>query len=124
MITPSFWDDNKRFAQGLEKDDAVKAALDLPWSNGHVEGQINRLKLIKRQSMVEPVSICCVNEFCIESGRLSHVHPHRPPPIRKRRIDFLIKSQVLLQKSGRNYRNWGSAPDPEVFLKTALGHRH
>ena len=27
---------------------AVKAALMLPWSNGPVEGHINRLKLIKR----------------------------------------------------------------------------
>lgn len=38
------------FAQGLKQDySAVKAALTLPWSNGQVEGQINRLKLIKRQ---------------------------------------------------------------------------
>jgi transposase len=44
-VPPEF----KRFAQGLEKDEAVKAALELPWSNGQVEGQINRLKLIKRQ---------------------------------------------------------------------------
>ena len=28
---------------------AVRAALTLPWSNGQVEGQVNRLKLIKRQ---------------------------------------------------------------------------
>ena len=28
---------------------AVLAALSLPWSNGQVEGQVNRLKLIKRQ---------------------------------------------------------------------------
>lgn len=38
------------FAQGLEQDKAaVLAALRLPWSNGQVEGQVNRLKLIKRQ---------------------------------------------------------------------------
>ncbi|WP_302466621.1 hypothetical protein [Teichococcus rhizosphaerae] len=28
--------------------DAVQAALDLPWTTSPVEGQINRLKLIKR----------------------------------------------------------------------------
>ena len=34
----------------LRRDqDAVAAALELPWSNGMVEGQIHRLKLIKRQ---------------------------------------------------------------------------
>ena len=42
--------DLSRFAEGLESDlAAVKAALSLPWSNGQVEGQVNRLKLIKRQ---------------------------------------------------------------------------
>jgi transposase len=39
-----------RFAYGLEKDlSAVCAAVDTPWSSGQVEGQINRLKMIKRQ---------------------------------------------------------------------------
>ncbi|HTS66285.1 MAG TPA: transposase, partial [Candidatus Acidoferrales bacterium] len=39
-----------RFAYGLQKDiSAVAAAVDTPWSMGQVEGQINRLKTIKRQ---------------------------------------------------------------------------
>ena len=39
-----------RFAYGLQKDiSAVSAAVDTPWSTGQVEGQINRLKMIKRQ---------------------------------------------------------------------------
>ncbi|MCZ2079926.1 MAG: transposase [Bryobacterales bacterium] len=39
-----------RFAYGLQKDSsAVAAAVDTPWSTGQVEGQINRLKMIKRQ---------------------------------------------------------------------------
>jgi transposase len=38
------------FARGLYKDQAaVCAALSEPWSNGQTEGQINRLKLLKRQ---------------------------------------------------------------------------
>ena len=38
------------FSSGLIQDlDAVRNALLLPWSNGQVEGQINRRKLIKRQ---------------------------------------------------------------------------
>ncbi len=38
------------FATGLERDiDAVREALRLPWNQGHVEGQVHRLKLIKRQ---------------------------------------------------------------------------
>ena len=39
------------FASGLNSDStAVRAALTEPWSSGQAEGQINRLKLIKRQS--------------------------------------------------------------------------
>jgi transposase len=38
------------FAKGLCTDyDAVRAAVTLPWGTGPVEGQINRLKMIKRQ---------------------------------------------------------------------------
>jgi transposase len=40
----------KSFAAGLRRDQpAVEAALTLEWSNGQVEGQVTRLKLIKRQ---------------------------------------------------------------------------
>ena len=40
----------QRFAKRLRADyDAVRAALSLSWSNGQTEGQINRLKTIKRQ---------------------------------------------------------------------------
>ena len=38
------------FANGLIKDQAaVSAAITLPWSNGQTEGQITKLKLVKRQ---------------------------------------------------------------------------
>lgn len=40
-----------RFADGLAQDyAAVFAALDIVWNNGQSEGQINRLKLLKRQT--------------------------------------------------------------------------
>ncbi len=40
----------ERFATSLRTDyAAVKTALVYPWSNGQVEGQVNRLKMIKRQ---------------------------------------------------------------------------
>jgi len=39
----------KQFAKSLRRDHAaVQAALDTAWSSGQVEGQINRLKLVKR----------------------------------------------------------------------------
>ena len=40
----------RRFAAKLKEDlSAVRAAFSSPWSNGQVEGQINRLKYLKRQ---------------------------------------------------------------------------
>ena len=40
----------RSFAEGLRGDyGAVRAALSEHWSNRQVEGQINRLKLLKRQ---------------------------------------------------------------------------
>jgi transposase len=40
----------RRFAKGLRADyAAVKAGVTLPWSQGPIEGHINRLKLLKRQ---------------------------------------------------------------------------
>jgi transposase len=40
----------QRFAKGLQEDLlAVQAAFSLAWSNGQTEGQVNRIKLVKRQ---------------------------------------------------------------------------
>jgi transposase len=40
----------RRFARGLRADySAVQAAVTLPWSQGPIEGHINRLKMLKRQ---------------------------------------------------------------------------
>jgi transposase len=42
----------QRFAKGLRDDyAAIKAGITLRWSNGPVEGQINRLKMLKRQML-------------------------------------------------------------------------
>jgi transposase len=38
------------FARGISEDlESVQAALEYEWSNGQTEGQVNRLKIIKRQ---------------------------------------------------------------------------
>jgi len=40
----------RRFAEGIRSDEeAVQAGLTLPWSQGQLEGQVNRLKMLKRQ---------------------------------------------------------------------------
>jgi transposase len=39
----------RTFARGVRQDEAaIRAAVILPYSNGQVEGQVNKLKLIKR----------------------------------------------------------------------------
>ncbi|CAJ0874006.1 hypothetical protein AMST5_02561 [freshwater sediment metagenome] len=39
----------QRFSRTLQRDiDAVRNAITEPWSNGQTEGQINRLKALKR----------------------------------------------------------------------------
>jgi len=50
QVAKSSFRDLQRFAQGLQRDkEEVLAALTFVYSNGQVEGQINKLKLIKRQ---------------------------------------------------------------------------
>ena len=40
----------KQFVSGIQRDEAaVRAALHFDWSNGQTEGQVNRLKTLKRQ---------------------------------------------------------------------------
>ena len=40
----------RQFVRGLRQDyAAVRQAFSSEWSNGQVEGQVNRLKIIKRQ---------------------------------------------------------------------------
>ncbi|GAC1552513.1 MAG: hypothetical protein NVS2B7_28510 [Herpetosiphon sp.] len=40
----------RQFAASLQRDyAAVRAGLSEVWSNGQLEGQVNRLKLLKRQ---------------------------------------------------------------------------
>jgi len=48
-VEASYLPELKSFAKGIQQDKAaVLAGLTLPWSQGPVEGHVNRLKLIKR----------------------------------------------------------------------------
>ncbi|MBQ2262907.1 MAG: transposase [Loktanella sp.] len=57
-----------RFARTLNRDfDAVKNTIEMPWSNGQAEGQINRLKTLKRAMYGGSVQNCCGRE-CYHSA--------------------------------------------------------
>jgi transposase len=60
----------QRFAKGLRDDyDAIKAGVGLPWSNGPVEGQITRLKLLKRQMFGRASVPLLERRFVLAPGR-------------------------------------------------------
>jgi transposase len=71
----------QRFAKGLsDDDDAVKAGLTLPWSNGPVEGQITRLKRLKRQMFGRASLALLERRFVLAPGRLQEPVPHPQEP--------------------------------------------
>ncbi len=50
QVQASPFDSLKSFVAGIQRDyAAVESAFTLEWSNGKVEGHVNRLKFIKRQ---------------------------------------------------------------------------
>jgi transposase len=67
----------RRFAKGLRDDfDAVKAGVTLPWSSGPVEGQITRLKLLKRQMFGRASLTLLVRRFVLAPGCLQEPVSH------------------------------------------------
>ena len=49
-VTKSQIPEFENFVKVLQKDEAaVRAAVSWEWSNGQTEGQVNRLKMLKRQ---------------------------------------------------------------------------
>jgi transposase len=64
----------RRFALGLQGElDAVRAGLTEPWSTGPVEGQITKLKLLKRQGYGRA-------GFALLRRRVLHAAGDGPPP--------------------------------------------
>jgi transposase len=67
----------RRFAKGLRDDfDAVKAGVTLPWSSGPVEGQITRLKLLKRRMFGRASLALLERRFVLAPERLRELVPH------------------------------------------------
>jgi transposase len=68
----------KRFVQTLKQDlKAVEAAVTEPWSNGPVEGHINRLKTIKRQ-MYGRAGVSLLRARLLPEGAFSARNLHQP----------------------------------------------
>jgi hypothetical protein len=74
----------KSFAKGIQQDKAaVLAGLTLPWSNGPLEGHVNRLKLLKR-SMYGRAKLPRLASACASCGWISAAFSRRPVRCRVR----------------------------------------
>jgi len=105
----------RRFAQGLSEDyDAVKAGVTVPWSNGPVEGHINRLKMLKRQMFGRAHLDLLGRRFVLaprrERARVLHAEaavaarapPVAVPPLQHKwpRTEFMGKTTARGPRSG------------------------
>ena len=71
----------QRCAKGLrDDDDAIRAGVTRPWSHGPVEGQITRLKRLKRQMFGRSSLALLERRFVLAPGRLQEPvsHPQEP----------------------------------------------
>ena len=72
----------QRFAKRLREDyDSVKAGVTLPWSNGPVEGHINRLKMLKRQMFGRAKLDLLSRRFLLTSERGQDQVPGQQTPV-------------------------------------------
>ncbi len=72
----------RRFAQGLRDDyAAVKAGVTVPWSNGPVEGHINRLKMLKRHMFGRARLDLLCRRFVGAPERMQERAPDQPAPV-------------------------------------------
>jgi transposase len=72
----------QRFAKRLREDyDSVKAGVTLPWSNGPVEGHINRLKMLKRQMFGRAKLDLLSRRFLLTSERGQDQAPGQHIPV-------------------------------------------
>jgi transposase len=74
----------KRFVAGIDRDyEAVSAAVEQHWSNGQVEGQVHRLKLLNARCTVAVAFCFSAGEYYpLQSSAANALHEH-PPKVRK-----------------------------------------
>jgi transposase len=88
------------FATSIQKDkDAVGAGLTLPWSNGPLEGHINRLKLIKR-SMYGRAAFDLLTLRVLHQSQQSQDRKNKRKNKQKQQVGRLKKPR--LRKNGTN----------------------
>jgi transposase len=80
------------FVTGVQKDkDAVLAGLTLPWSNGPLEGHVNRLKLIKR-SMYGRAEFDLLKRRVLHQGKKNQDRKNKYKPHQGQQVGRLLKN--------------------------------
>jgi hypothetical protein len=83
------------FVTGVQQDkDAVLAGLTLPWSNGPLEGNVNRLKLIKR-SMYGRADVDLLKLRVLHQSKTSQDRKDKKKKMQGQQVAHLKKPQSL-----------------------------
>jgi len=99
-VEASHLDAFQSFVTGVQQDkDAVLAGLTLPWSNGPLEGNVNRLKLIKR-SMYGRAEFDLLKLRVLYQSKKSRDRKNKKKNNQGPQVGRLKKPKIM--KSGRN----------------------
>ena len=83
------------FVTGIQQDkDAVLAGLTLPWSNGPLEGNVNRLKLIKR-SMYGRAEIDLLKHRVLYQSKKNRDRKNKRKNHQAQQVDYLKKPKSM-----------------------------
>jgi hypothetical protein len=111
--------DLRSFITGLKRDyQAVLNGLTLPYSSGKVEGNVNRIKMLKRQMYAVPDSTCSASESCWHDRSRDHhemwllrefCDRGAPSPVRAS-VDDHVENRSFLDNPSLRLRQGSPAP--------------
>lgn len=91
------------FVTGVQQDkDAVLAGLTLPWSNGPLEGHVNRLKLIKR-SMYGRAEVDLLKLRVLYQSKGSQDRKNKRKTRQAQQVDHLKKTSIIKNKTNSQH---------------------
>ncbi len=95
------------FVTGVQQDkDAVLAGLTLPWSTGPLEGQVNRLKLIKR-SMYGRAEVDLLKFRVLYQSKRSQDRKNKRKTSQAQQMDHLKKTRMIKNNTNSQHTTIG-----------------
>src|SRR4029453_17531521 len=104
-----------RFARGLTGDrGGVEAALSLEWSNGQTEGQVNKLKLLKRsmygRANFDLLRLRLLNAARCACAAPTRLFPYQPAKYQERNSNAVIVARMVVVACKVLVRPWIMRP--------------